>query len=370
MTDSPPGPASKAPLVGLFLYLAGLATEAVVGELGSSIFLRLLAPVMVLLGVAIVARAGGPFHRSRIREARWKLWTAWFATAVLLAAYLMLMARASQADGFWITFLTAACLTAAATIALQTTLTSHPDFADILTSLGGQLLAVAFLLLGVAALADGLWFDGVRYVLFGGAFLLLGVAALTDGRPLIAVGSLLAVASFMPFDVGVLAQGDMLFTVPLLMLSIGIVLISVAIGIRRIRLLGAAIMVPGVGTVLLSVAFLSTGYLLYSAAALLSGVTMTLLGGVYLHGGVATTYVRLFHGIGFTSFGSGFLLIGVAMLLGQDLLLGIGTLVFGGAFLLLGVTRLTGHHLRDRLVRVLAHARAPAPPVAERGDDD
>lgn len=368
MTDSPPGPTSKAPLVGLFLYLAGLVTQTVAAELGSSIFLRPLAPVMVLLGVAIVARAGGPFHRSRIREARWKLWAAWFATAVLLGAYLTLTARASQADGFWITFLTAACLTTAATIALQTTLTSQPGLSATLASLATQLLAVAFLLLGATALTDGRWLEGLRYLLVGGALLVFGVALFTMRPLLLAIGGLLAASMPLVDGVAALADGDLLFGVPFLMYGIGGLLLSVAFLIGRFRPLGAALLVVGVGTGLGGVVILAFGDPLYGAAALVLGVTATLGGGVLL-GGAATTMSPL-PGIGFILVSSAFLLLGVGMLRDGRLLFSIGALLFAGAFLLGGFMRLTGHHLRDRLVRVLGYARAPAPPVAEKEDDD
>ncbi|WP_454857557.1 hypothetical protein [Promicromonospora soli] len=363
MTDSRQDPASRPPLAGLFLYLAGVATDAVAVELGSSIVLRLLAPVLVVLGVAIVARAGGPFHRGRIREARWKLWTAWLATAVLLGAYLTLTVRASQADGFWITFLTAACLTTAATIALHTTLTTRPGLDRILMSLATPLVGVATLLLSVAELTSGQWLYGIAGLLAGVMFLLLGVAALTYGTLLLCGACLSGGVALLLYGAVAFTHGTPLLGAALLVSSVAVLLLGVVFLTGRTRLFGVALLLAGVAFLLVGADPLTNGHLVIGVAGLLSGVaTLLIVVAVVRYGAAAETDGRLL-------FSAGILLTGVATLLtGVDALL-LGKLLLGVAGLVLGIASLTiVRRLRGRPCRVLAHLRAPAPPVDDDGD--
>lgn len=322
-------------LIGLFSAVAGLGFETVVGALDTPQALRLLAPATVLLGVLITARAGGPFHRERLRDARWKLWLGWTATVALVVTYLWLTTGASLEDGFWPTFLTTTCLTVAATVSLQTVLRPRPPLSITLLALAVLLGGVAALLFGVTfMLSEGGWPAGVTCLLFGVAGLLLGVTFLLGESWLFGVALLL-------FGVGCL-----LFGVTFLLGGGGWKLGGAAL------LGGVALLGFGVLSLLLG------GIWLFTRELLLIGVALLLLGVTYLPGGVSgwlhnvatlvnvavMLFARPFRlGDGSWRSGVAFLLLGVAVLpFGVSLLLGEGSRQFGVALLLLGVAVLLG----------------------------
>jgi hypothetical protein len=373
--DRTPTTRTRAPLAAALFFLIALVASTVAPELGWSLLLRLLVPVIALVGaVVLFAYSGEEFHRDRVREARGKWLAAWITTATFLGAYFGLTVWASQADGFWITFLTAACLAAAATISLRTVLIPRPDLDDTLSSLALLLGAVAILVSGVGVLFGGDQLSGALLLLYGVTMLLLGLSYLNDDKRLTGVAFLLGAVGSLSRSVSLLADGNWLGGVVLLLFGVALLLLGVWYLTGGDRSIAVAALLPGgIAFLLGAVASLTDGDRLIGVAFLLLGVSTLLVGvgELRIRFRAPGDSLRL-GGVAMLVFGGGMLLVGLALLSGETfrvgfvvVLLGVAALLLGAATLLLGIVILTDRRAQNWAHRIKRYLRAPV----RRGDD-
>jgi hypothetical protein len=355
---------------GPFCFVAGIGFDVVIGTLDTPLALRLLAPVIILLGVLTVARSGSAFHRGRVRDARWKLWIAWTITAALVLAHLWLTTWTSREDGFWAALATAACLTTAATIGLQTVLAHRPRLPVALAAQAALLGGVTLLLLGLTFLTDETPFispvmlGAVVLVLCGLASLLGGVVALLFGvalpgiRTLVGIATVLLGATFLLAGVAKLAYEATLEGIPPLLIGVATLLAGIAILLygtarsHRVAFLlgGTAGPLGAVASLVIGVTAMLDGRVSWGVANALIGVALLLLTAMHLTGR------RTLGGIAILVSGVAFLLFGVTTLIeGGDTPFGVANVLLGLAVLIERVL------LRGRPSRALAYLRAPVP---------
>jgi hypothetical protein len=372
----PGGKAERSPgrggvWAGLLMFVSGLGFETVVATLATPLVLRLLGPVVILLGVLTVARSGAPFHRDRVRESRWKLWLSWGAAAALLLTYLWQLTTwhaesyelAVRETGLWPGLATVVCLTTATTIALQTVLRPRPSLPRSLASLGLLLVGLAGVSAGVDGFAYGMPTAGALLLLLGFSGLLAGMGVLTNGITLLRIAALLCGVLGVWIGMGTLPY-ELPVAIMFLLFGASGLLCGVSLLTDGHRLLpGVASLLVGVAISLGSVGSLVEGDLRFGLPLLLLGVAASLVGVKALTQRIRRPGVTVF------LLASAVSLLGVSLLIERVTLLSIAFLLFGPALLLLDVAEMPNKsRLRTNLDRVLAYLRAPAPSDDDRRD--